>query len=238
MRRALPLLLCVCGAASAADTNLVKNGSFDAVTMRHNASYMVDKDAHVQNWKTGGTSAGNGWGDYVVSPAWAATHVFDENYDFRLPAAFPDVSPEGGNFVLSDIGIHHGEIRQMVTGLVVGQTYRLSFYQAFAQDYRPWGKPEAIDGQWQVSFGDSSMLAAQMSADGRTGAFSTWALQSFEFVAGSSSQQLTFLSRGTGETGVAGLDGVRLYAVPEASTWAMLAAGLGLIGAAALRRRS
>ena len=45
-------------------------------------------------------------------------------------------SPDGGNFVAADGDFQNGAISQSITvpgGLKVGQQYRVSFYDAFAQ---------------------------------------------------------------------------------------------------------
>lgn len=62
-----------------------------------------------------------------------------------------------------------------------------------------------------------------------------WAHQSFIFVATGTSTVLSFASATNGNAGLA-LDNVSVTPVPEPETWALMLAGLGLVGFAARRR--
>jgi hypothetical protein len=65
-------------------------------------------------------------------------------------------------------------------------------------------------------------------------------LENLTFTANSTSELLSFLAVGTPSGNLppfALLDGVSLTAVPEPSNWAMMLAGFGGLGFAAVRRR-
>ncbi|KPF60098.1 hypothetical protein IP88_16220 [alpha proteobacterium AAP81b] len=145
-------------------------------------------------------------------------------------------SPDGGPLVEIDGGgDYRASLDQDLTGLTVGKTYTVKFYWAGGQQSCCGG---STTEQLQVSFGNSTQSTAVWNNP--EAGFSGWFSESFNFVAGASTQTLSFLAIGTpyGQPPVVLLDGVSVQGVPEASTWVMLIAGFGIVGAAARRRRA
>jgi len=120
-------------------------------------------------------------------------------------------------------------VSQTITGLKVGESYQLSW----AYGGRSGGGPQALN----VSFGGKALT--QDSSNG----YANWALNTFDIVAKSSSETLTFASVDTSALGGLPSYGneitaVSLTAVPEPSTWAMMLIGFGGLGAAIRSRRT
>lgn len=113
--------------------------------------------------------------------------------------------------------------------VTAGQTYTLSFDLAGNQRNHPI--PSSVDDV-TVTFGSASQtLAGIVSA-------APWQTHSLSFTAATSgSVSLSFANAG-GDNGGAVLDNVRVTAVPEPETYAMLLAGLSLVGALARRKQS
>ena len=154
---------------------------------------------------------------------------------FTVYAGFPALSPDGGNFIGADGDPwFHESLNQIVSGLTVGRSYKLSFYQAAAQQD---GQLGPTTEQWQVSFGNDTQFSRMVSLP--EAGVSPWERVTMTFTASSNSQLLSFLAQGTpnGAPPISFLDGVSLTAVPEPATWAMMIGGFALIGAA-MRRRS
>ncbi len=215
--------------AASATTNLVVNGSFEATSF----PTRVDFYQNVPGWtlKLRGPSSGI---NYLVPPGCADKGAVC-GPGIRVYPGFPTVSPDGGNFVLSDGDPSFSrELSQTISGLTIGKLYTVRFYQAAGQQNNFTGPTTEC---WQVTFGTDTQLSHQFSLpQGGTG---PWELQKLSFYATSVSQKLTFLAVGTprGAPPISFLDGVSIN-VPEPSTWAMLIAGFGLVGAAARRRRT
>jgi len=142
----------------------------------------------------------------------------------------------GGNFVGADGAYHLGKLTQAITGLIVGQTYQLTFDFAGAQEYN-YGNGPSQDSWY---FGFDTMNIDQQSAvlNNSYKGFTGWQTQTFNFVATQTSDTLYFLAQGTpaGQPPFSLLDNVSLVgaynvgAAPEPATWAMLLIGFGAIG--------
>ena len=232
-------------AGSASAVNLVTNGGFESVAPGSPASFEIGPhylyDGALTGWTStaGSPTNANGSFNILFDSATATTVDADTRYTAgepqRLSAEnYAGPSPDGGNFVAldGDTGFN-GYLTQTISGLTVGKAYKLSFYWAGTQlSNRSGDTTERLE----VGFGPDSFTTATIG--GPTHYFAGWFGVDHTFVASSTSQVLSFLSIGTpnGLPPVALLDGVSLSAVPEASTWAMLIAGFGLVGAAARRR--
>ncbi|HEX5354149.1 MAG TPA: hypothetical protein VFW60_08725 [Rhodanobacteraceae bacterium] len=118
-------------------------------------------------------------------------------------------------------------IKQQLTGLTVGSSYTVSFDWGAAQLQSRTG---ATQSSLLVSFGDHFHYSTGF-IDNPSGAFTGWNTSSFNFVADSTSDWLTFLAIGTpsGYPPVSLLTNVSVtHNVPEPPALAMF--GLGLLG--------
>ena len=147
----------------------------------------------------------------------------------------PTASPDGGTWV--GLGIDGGYIEQFgqsLKGLTIGQTYTVSWQAAnfgvnnFSNSYLGNNAIGVLlDG---ASIGQGATLSLS----------SNWYSQSLTFVATSTSQMLSF-RLANAEKAYLGIDGIAVTAggitpaVPEPSTWALMA--LGVVGIGLARRR-
>ena len=141
--------------------------------------------------------------------------------------------PGIGNYIGAN---GRGAIEQSVTGLTVGTTYAVSFAWAGASRYG--GRNDrAATGQWLVSLGTSSQSTPTVPV-ARTG-FSGWMTQTFNYVATSSTEVLSFLTTGTpsSQPQLALLANVSMTAVPEPGGLAVMLPGFVCVLALARRRR-
>lgn len=154
---------------------------------------------------------------------------------------FTATSPVGGRYLAVDPLVKVPappvfDIKQTISGLTIGKTYKLSFWSAAAQQF---GFSGATTEGWQVSFGTQTFNTATVNTPSH--GFSPWTLQNFTFKASSVSQDLQFLATG-GPSGAVPpfslLDGVSLIGVPEPTTWAMLIMGFFGVGSMVRRRRT
>jgi hypothetical protein len=201
--------------SQAARANLIQNGSFEISTATTTTQFL---SAGVADWTNSDI------GEALVFPSWFTNgYLFPPNVG--LAGNFPQSSPDGGNFVYSDGDYHHSPILQTVTGLTVGDTYDLSFYQALDEDTEPnVTHPGPVTGYWQVSLGASTQNSTFMTGDGSIPTFTNWNQQTMSFTATTVSEVLSFFSVGTGDPPLVMLDGVSLVdsTAPEpASLWLM-----------------
>lgn len=213
-------------APEASAANLVTNGNFSNATSFNGTKENLDT-AGLSNWTIG---TPNRLG-FLVAPGQAHSNDYLSVYP-----GFPTNSPDGGNFVMIDGDPSYStSISQTITGLVVGQQYLLTFYQAAGQQDTFKGPTTEW---WQVTFGSQVQTSDVFSLpQGGTG---PWQAQSMTFTASSTSQLLSFLAKGTpnGAPPIAFLDGVSMQAVPEPSSIALAALGLvGVIGGQLRRSR-
>ena len=125
-------------------------------------------------------------------------------------------------------GTRKGEIHQTLS-TVAGQTYQLSF--ALAGNFQ--GGP-AIKGM-SVNIGPNGLYT--FDTTGKSAGNMGWTTYSKTFVAVSTATTLSFASNTSGAYGPV-LDNVAVTAVPEPETFAMLLAGLGMMGMIARRRKA
>jgi hypothetical protein len=208
--------------ASASSINLVQNGSFETTTLT-GSNYLSNTAA---NWSTNSYT-------FLVFPGTAQTGIGNGVTLYRgITYLMPTTSPDGGNFVAADGGYQVGPISQTINGLVVGQYYQLSFYQAGAQQQ---GYDGATTDQFQVTLGSQVQSSALMSNPSHD--FSPWTKQTMLFQATQTSEVLSFLAVGTptGQPPFSLLDGVVLIAAPEPSYLGVVSAAF--IGLVIYRRR-
>jgi len=218
---AAAMLMAVASPAMAA-TELVRNGSFEADSVTGRVSFIN----HVTGW-TGGRKL-----TFLVAPGQADT----PGTNLRVYGPFPTTSPVGGNFIMADGDPNYADaFSQVISGLTIGHTYELGFYQAAGQQY---GFKGPTTERFKVSFGSQSQLSTKYTLP--QAGVGAWEKQTMRFVAGATSQTLSFLAVGTpgGAPPISFLDGVSMTAVPEPASWAMMLIGFGMAGGAMRRRRT
>ncbi len=141
-----------------------------------------------------------------------------------IGSGYYDFLPGNGNYIDLDGSTSQAGLFSNAVALSAGQTYTLSF--SLAGSHR--GSSESVT----VNFGGSSQVFNVNSGD----AFTTYTLNYTAAVSGSA--LISFHNAGGDNVGAL-LDNVQVAAaVPEPETYAMLVAGLGLLGAMARRRRN
>ena len=232
-------LLALTVSHSAFATNLVVNGGFETTTNGANYQFESSHANHPYTTATGWTSTNNGHNAYnfIFAPGVAdttgATGQFG-NLQLWGPNngsnnGLPATSPDGGNYVAADGAFQNGAISQTINGLVVGNSYDVSFWWAGAQQESFTG---ATTEQWKVTLGNQAQFTVVLNNANH--GFTGWRQDTFTYKATSTSEVLSFFAVGT-PTGVPPfvlLDGVSLNAsVPEPETLTMMATGLvGMIG--------
>jgi hypothetical protein len=191
------LTAALAGGASAA--NLVQNGDFNSpgaataqllgqgstfVTGWTNhdefTGYIPQGQAADQDWTSGGFggSAGPGYGignGLIGPPSGNAQMVIDGTNGFG----------PGGGF---------GYIDQSISGLVLGATYTLTFWQAGSQEIHAGGETTQM---FTVSLGDQSFTSPTMDVPDQ--GFSPWQEVSTTFTWDGVGNTLQFMSVGSGE---------------------------------------
>ena len=223
-----------------------------AIELVTNGSFEADAAGGVQG--IGASAAGNstaitGWTitghGYCCGLAWYYPAGTADNNGVTAQVYGPQnghangfgLSPDGGAMVALDgADTYKASLDQTINGLNIGSKYRLTFYWGGGQQFG-FGGPTTE--KFTAIFGGESFDTITVSNPeaGWTG----WIKETHTFTATSTSQLLSFLATGTpdGQPPFSIIDGVSLTGgVPEASSWAMLIAGFGLVGAAARRRRT
>ena len=221
-----------------AGTNLVQNGDF-SLAPGQTTSCQVDYNCTVAGWSSPdgynfdflpntATSVG-AVGQYGFLSLWGAANGGMNTWDGNGP---PGLS--GANFIGADGAYEVEPLTQMITGLMVGDRYALTFDWAGAQQS---GYTSATSEQFVVSFGSQmqSTAVVQNPAEGFTG----WMVQTFDFTATSGSELLSFLAVGTpgGQPPFSLLTGVDLEDIAEPGSLTALVVGLTAVGVARRRRR-
>lgn len=136
--------------------------------------------------------------------------------------------PAGGSYSLDLNGGSAGTISQSFA-TTVGGTYNVSFSLAGNHDG---------GGDKTITVGVTDPHSFSFALAGSSRSAMGWQTESFSFVATSALSTLTFAGNPANTYYGAALDNVSVTAaVPEPETYAMLLAGLGLVGAIARRRR-
>ena len=224
--------------AAADPLNLVQNGGF--ATAAGFTPYPNGSEATSSNlpgWQFSSCVAScDGTGklfSFILQPNYTTAGIYDaeDGHYTTFAGGGPGVSPDGGNAYTADGGHDVGILEQSVSGLTVGQTYQLSFYQASMEQS---GYPGAFSGAWEVGFGNQIQFSQNLTNPSQT--YTGWTQQTMDFTATSMTQALLFAATATNSyPPFLLLDGVSLTAVPEPASIAVV--GVGLLGLLALRRR-
>jgi len=151
-------------------------------------------------------------------------------------------SPTGGNFYAGDGAYEVGQLSQTLTGLIVGQSYQLTFNYAGAQQT---GFDGATTESWYYGLASQSQQQTAVLNNVNHG-FTGWQSATYNFVATQASDTLYFMAQGTpsGQPPFSLLDSVSLVgaygtvsAAPDPSTWMLMLVGFGLVGYGLRRRR-
>lgn len=224
------LMLATASGAHAA--NLVTNGSFDAPLLTESVNM---SKTNMPGWTLDRT----GYTSIYLSAADAVAGGDGALYccGFRAFLYKAADSPDGGAFIANDGDpSYNSHISQTISGLVTGQTYNLSFWYAAAQYTTRSG---ATTEWWDVKLGSSQSQRTEILHN-PSGGFQPWRQATMSFVATGNEAVLDFLAGGTpaGAPPVSLLDGVTLTAaVPEPSSVACFALGIGLLAGLRARRR-
>lgn len=205
---ALGTALAISTSAQAA-TNLVVNGSFEAGVAPSGTALLATNDTtSLPGW----TVLSNGI-NYVDNSVWDAA--------------------EGSRSVELATDNGAGGILQTISGFTPGYRYRLTF-NVSADPFDTAERPKPSRVLVSITGGVAEIYTYTLTSSNNSGnmAYDT---VTYDFVAGSVSQNIQFRSLVGGIYGPV-IDGVNISVVPEASTWAMLIAGFGLVGLAARRR--
>jgi choice-of-anchor C domain-containing protein len=193
---------------SFANTNLITNGSFE-----------LGSSPPFGDWKTEVVGSTNITGWLVNSG--------DVDWEFSY------WQPSDGQRSLDMNGNMPGSIQQAIQ-TTPGTSYQIDFDLAGNPDYGTTKTIRVTAGNYieDYSFDSASYSLTNMG----------WVKQTMFFIASDNETTIEFKSTTDIGTGVYGpaLDNVSVVAlpVPEADTWAMLLAGLGLVGFMACRREA
>jgi len=221
--------------ADASSANLVTNGNFSTVTQ--GTTSLIENNSYGAS-VTGWTSTS---GYSFLLTASQATSGFNNGYNssgtlytgsgtpYQISFAGASTSPVGGNFVAMDGNYMTGTLSQTISGLTVGDTYAVQFYQALTQQT---GFSGTTTNQWVVSLGGQTDYSTQLTK--ASGGYTGWSYVTDYFTATSTTETLGFTANGTGAPPMAMLDGVTLVDAPEPATWTVMI--MGLIGIAFARR--
>jgi hypothetical protein len=237
---AVPGLFAFGGAARATPVNLVSNGDFSSTSLSGAGGFLCAN--------TGGSSCTSQLGSWTSTCAtygctgtstpssilFAGSNGSAWNGGFGLYWSGIGNAPLGGNAVAIDGDpTYSGALSQSISGLKIGDTYSLQFYQAASQQI---GLSGATTEQWKVSLGGGTAQTSDLMSTPSQGAHA-WMQETMTFVATSVTETLQFLALGTpqGEPPVVILGDVSLTDVPEPGVFATLA--VGLLALFTIRRR-
>lgn len=222
--------------AQADALNLVQNGSFeDAIGFNGQSS--VANSSNLPGWQVSSclsvcTNGPSNTYTFLLTPSYTTAGVYVPEYNAMMTfnGGGPGVSPDGGNSYAANANFQVASLSQTISGLTVGATYQLSFYQASTQ-LQGYNSPSS--DAWQVSFGNQTQNSNTMNTptDGYTG----WVEDTMDFTATSVDQALSFLATSNSAPPFLLLDGVSLTQVPEPASYALVA--VGLVGLMLARRK-
>ncbi len=224
-----------------AGLNLVQNGNFSATGgMTQNTEFGTDAPFgdNLPDWSSVGSKAYNIlWFAGTQSTVNASGQYSNGTSGSEKLYATTTNPPSGDNFISMDGDpTLTGAVTQSISGLVANSLYQVSFSWGAGQLQSKTG---ATTESIEVSLGAQNQFTNTVSNG--TGGFSGWYQASFNFVATSATETLSFLSKGTpsGLPPVAVLTDISLTKVPEPAAIGLFGIGLGALGVLrGLRRKT
>jgi len=219
---------------SASASQFVTNGDFSNSTNANSFFFGFDPSARylAQGW--------TGSGDWVAWCSTSGTPCDSPSFGGAQLHSLPAPAGTAGtnNFVgLDGTPGFDGHVYQTINGLIVGNTYTLSFAMATAREENSFDPgTETVT----VTLGNESYTTPTIDtpANGNT----PWVVYSTVFTYTGGGNVLDFFNLGTGVPPYALIDDVSLTggtaAVPEPSTWVMIIAGFAGLGFFARVRRN
>ena len=227
----LPALVALSGPASADTINLVTNGTFSSTSLSGAGGYLCANTggstctSAVANWSATCATGGCTGTKTPSSVLFAGSNGSAWNNGSGLYWSGIGNAPLGGNVIAVDGDAQYTSVlSQSVSGLKVGETYLLQFYQAASQQTGLSGKTTE---QWSVSLGGgTSQISALQNTASQSA--SPWTTVAMRFVANATSETLQFVALGTptGEPPVVLLSDVSMVDIPEPAGMAVVVAGL------------
>lgn len=210
---ALSTVLLASTSAQAA-VNLVSNGSFETGIAISGPTLIATDDAtSIAGWTV--TADGVNYSDDAPGTGWDAA--------------------DGSRSVELATGTGNGGISQLMSGFTIGKEYRLKF-DVSANPYDVNFRPRDARVRFSITGGLPEFYDYTLQ-NANTASNMMYSTVVYDFIASAELQAVAiqgavnpFLGYGVV------IDNVSVVAVPEASTWAMLIVGFGLVGAAARRR--
>jgi hypothetical protein len=226
----------------------ITNGGFEQTTSGYGE---LGYAANAVGWTSSRDGDGNYGYNFVFNASNAKTGV-DSEYDGSLSLWTKGnggkdtltASPTGGNFIGADGAFQTGMISQAITGLIVGESYSLTFNYAGAQQT---GYTGSTTESWYYGLANNGLGGVQQTdvLTNSSKGFTGWRTETYNFVASSTSDTLYFLAQGTpnGQPPFSLLDSVSLTgafgtvsAAPDPATWMTMMLGFGVIGLAMRRK--
>ncbi|MES2348616.1 MAG: FxDxF family PEP-CTERM protein [Pseudomonadota bacterium] len=157
------------------------------------------------------------WANYASLSGWSGG-----DYGIELRNNVAGTAAAGVNFV--ELDTYHNSSLWQTINTVSGQTYTLSF------QFQDRAGVDLSSQGLNVSWGGISIDSVNGSAN--------WTTRTYTLIGDGTAKQLKFTAVGTDDSLGTSLDNVSLTtAVPEPETYAMLLAGLSLVGFATRRRK-
>lgn len=218
----IALLTGFAAANLSAQTNLVTNGSFETV----NGAYTVAGNAQLLQFSGSGGSNSSFLPGWTVGGSAVASGYTSDFWTTANVGAF-GTPPDGTHYLYMSSGAGGTNwLSQTVSGLTVGNTYQVSYWQSATAGY-------GTTPSWDVTLGGSTFNGPAITSYGNFQQVTT------TFVATASSELLKFNQVGIGAPQYVALDGISLTqvaTVPEPSAALLVgAAGFAIL---VRRRRS
>ena len=199
----------VLSTSAQAAVNLIVNGSFENGVAPSGTTFLATNDTtSIPGWKVLSTGV-----NYTDNSVWDAS--------------------DGARSLELRTGQGNGGILQTISTYTAGYRYRLTF-NVSANPFDPETRPKASRVLVSASNGPVAIYAYTLN-NVNTATNMLYDAVSYEFVAGNTYGNIQLRSLVSSQYGPV-IDNIVVTVVPEASTWAMLLAGFGLVGWASRRR--